>query len=198
MIHHYFLAKGISLLKEGGILAMVVPQYCLDNRTQHARWLARDMHARLHAAYRFPDNCFQDAKVTVDVVFFQKMANRPEKSDWCQLDEYPIGKNVYSLNRYFSDRPDHIFGELVEAPMFGRTGLTCRCPNEKIIKMMEAAVKGMPPLQEGKNSQDVAAHILKIEQQIEQLQQTRQSLLTIQQKMAALQAEAVTLTTRLI
>jgi hypothetical protein len=36
-IHHYFVAKCMRLLAPGGILAMVLPRYFLDNRRDHAR-----------------------------------------------------------------------------------------------------------------------------------------------------------------
>ena len=36
-IHHFFVAKSARLLKEGGIIAMVLPQFFLDNVKDHAR-----------------------------------------------------------------------------------------------------------------------------------------------------------------
>ncbi len=37
VIHHFFVAKSIRLLKENGILAFVLPTYCLDNVKNHSR-----------------------------------------------------------------------------------------------------------------------------------------------------------------
>jgi predicted RNA methylase len=36
-IHHYFAAKCMRMLKPGGIMAMVLPLYFMDNRRDHAR-----------------------------------------------------------------------------------------------------------------------------------------------------------------
>ena len=36
-IHHFFVAKSARILKEGGIIAMVLPQFFLDNTRDHAR-----------------------------------------------------------------------------------------------------------------------------------------------------------------
>jgi type I restriction-modification system DNA methylase subunit len=36
-IHHYFVAKCMRLLKQGGMLAMVLPSYVLDNLRDHPR-----------------------------------------------------------------------------------------------------------------------------------------------------------------
>jgi type I restriction-modification system DNA methylase subunit len=77
MIHHYFVAKSVRLLKEGGLLAMVVPCYILDNPKRHLRHQIAEI-ADLVAAYRMPCDLFTDAKVTVDVVIFQRTAN-PKK-----------------------------------------------------------------------------------------------------------------------
>ncbi len=69
VIHHYFFAKGIMMLAEGGVLAMVLPAYCLDNRTGHAREIIAKQGGRCIASFRLPDDCFSHAKVTVDVVW---------------------------------------------------------------------------------------------------------------------------------
>jgi type I restriction-modification system DNA methylase subunit len=68
-IHHAFLARSMLLLRDGGLCVMVVPCYCLDSATNHARdIIAKD--AELICAYRLPDSLFSDAKVTTDIVVF--------------------------------------------------------------------------------------------------------------------------------
>ena len=71
VIHHFFVARSIRLLKQNGILAFVLPTYCLDNVKNHSRHIMHK-YGSLLAAFRLPENMFDSAKVTVDVVFFIK------------------------------------------------------------------------------------------------------------------------------
>lgn len=64
-VHHFFVAKSARLLKEKGIIAMVLPQFFLDNVKDHARNIIAASGVNLLAAYRLPDNLFAGAKITV-------------------------------------------------------------------------------------------------------------------------------------
>jgi type I restriction-modification system DNA methylase subunit len=58
-IHHAFLARSMRLLRDGGLCVMVVPCYCLDSSSNHARdIIAKD--AELICSYRLPDSLFSD------------------------------------------------------------------------------------------------------------------------------------------
>ncbi|MBY0281065.1 MAG: Eco57I restriction-modification methylase domain-containing protein [Alphaproteobacteria bacterium] len=122
-IHHYFVAKSMRLLAPGGVLAMVLPRYFLDNRRDHARDIIHQEGGSLLAAYRLPDNLFDDAKVTVDVVFLVKEAR---DTDWIHFDKIRIDNELAHINRYFSVNPAHIIGELAIVEAYGRAELTCR------------------------------------------------------------------------
>ena len=62
-IHHAFLARSIKLLREGGLCIMVVPSYCLDSSTSHARdIISKD--ADLLYSFRMPDSIWTDAKIS--------------------------------------------------------------------------------------------------------------------------------------
>ena len=71
VIHHFFVARSIKLLKDDGILAFVVPSYVLDNYKNHPRHIMYK-YGSLIASFRLPDNMFDSAKVTVDILFFIK------------------------------------------------------------------------------------------------------------------------------
>ena len=75
-IYHFFVAKSARLLKEGGIIAMVLPQFFLDNVKDHAREIITSNGVNLLAAYRLPDNLFDCAKIIVDIVFYKKQTRR--------------------------------------------------------------------------------------------------------------------------
>ena len=95
-IHHYFAAKGMRLLKPGGLLAMVLPAYFLDNRASHVREIIVREGGGLLAAYRLPDDLFQDAKVTVDLVFLKK-GDRGKA--WVKTKSLSIGGKSQSLTQ---------------------------------------------------------------------------------------------------
>ncbi|GAO98034.1 modification methylase TaqI [Caedimonas varicaedens] len=122
-IHHYFVAKSMRLLKEGGILAMVLPSYFLDNVKGHVRTLIDREGGSLLAAYRLPDDLFQDAKVTIDLVFLTKgKTSHP----WVETQKVTIGTESKPLNVYYHTHPHHILGQLEIVPLYDRTGLTCK------------------------------------------------------------------------
>lgn len=70
-IHHAFLARSIRLLRDKGLCVMVVPCYCLDSSSSHARDIIAN-EAELVCSYRLPDSLFSDAKVTVDIIVFRR------------------------------------------------------------------------------------------------------------------------------
>ena len=77
----------------------------------------------LLAAYRLPDNLFDCAKVTVDIVFLQKADMHVS---WQKTSNIEIGKYKKPINEYFITNPDNILGELDVVKMYERMGLTCR------------------------------------------------------------------------
>jgi len=123
IIHHWFVAKCARILKEKGIIAMVLPQFFLDNVKDHARDIIHDSGVGMIAAYRFPDNLFNNAKVTVDIVFLQKAETNIK---WLNTGKITIGNDTKPLNEYFINNPEHILGELQVVPMYDRTGITCK------------------------------------------------------------------------
>jgi adenine-specific DNA methylase len=145
MIHHYFVAKSARLLKEGGLLAMVVPCYILDNPKRHLRHQIAEI-ADLIAAYRMPCDLFTDAKVTVDVVIFQRTAN--PKKDWVDaiFTDLP-NQDRFMINQYFVDHPENILGNLDTYTAYSyfedcpRKALRCVGSIEEVEKQLPNLVK---------------------------------------------------------
>lgn len=128
-IHHYFVAKSISLLKTGGILAMVLPQYCLDNISDHPRNIMND-HGSLISAYRLPDSMFDNAKVTVDVVFYIK--RKINDTQFTNLKPIVVNGHNLKMNEYYINNPTHIIGKLDTCNMYNeRIGLTVSTESNK-------------------------------------------------------------------
>ena len=108
-IHHYFTAKCMRLLKDDGILAFVLPAFYMDIPRKHTRAII-DNEAVLIDAVRLPENLFEQATVTVDILFIRKTGNKiHEFVDTVEL----IQENRKDrINQYWQDRPQRILGEL--------------------------------------------------------------------------------------
>ncbi len=123
-IHHYFVAKSMRLLNNNGLLAMVVPRYFLDNPKKHVREIIAKEGGSLIAAFRLPDNLFQDAKVTVDIVILRKSAIGSD--EWLTVRQVGSGKKSAYLNNYFFSHKNHVRGKLKFINVYGRTEISCK------------------------------------------------------------------------
>jgi type I restriction-modification system DNA methylase subunit len=126
-IHHYFVAKCARLLKNNGIVAMVLPTFFLDNVRDHARDIIAADGVNLMFAYRLPDDLFSNAKVTVDIVFLKKGETGIK---WQKTQDIKIGEKTKAINEYFIAHPENILGELKIIPMYGRFGITCKAQGD--------------------------------------------------------------------
>lgn len=108
-IHHYFVAKCVRLLKNNGILAMVLPSFYLDIPKKHTRAIVNN-EAVLIDVVRLPDNLFTQATITVDLVFFRRRGHKlHDFVNTCMLEQN--GQHEH-INEYWRTRPQRILGEL--------------------------------------------------------------------------------------
>jgi type I restriction-modification system DNA methylase subunit len=121
-IHHFFVAKCARLLKDNGIIAMVLPLFFLDNVREHARDIISNDGVNMLMAYRLPDNIFANAKISVDIVFLKKAKTNIA---WTKTQNIKIDNSQKPINEYFINNPDNILGTLKVIPMYNRTGITC-------------------------------------------------------------------------
>jgi type I restriction-modification system DNA methylase subunit len=142
-IHHAFLARSMRLLHDGGLCVMVVPCYCLDSSSSHARDIIAK-EAELVCSYRLPDSLFSDAKVTVDIVVFQRKQKPVNQYLGLTQIELNCGyKDV--ISDYYVAHQDHILGELEKYEMYlskekrTRQGL-------KVVGTIEEVDKRLPEL----------------------------------------------------
>jgi 2-polyprenyl-3-methyl-5-hydroxy-6-metoxy-1,4-benzoquinol methylase len=108
-IHHYFTAKCMRLLKDDGILAFVLPAYYMDIPRKNTRAII-DNEAVLIDAVRLPENLFEQATVTVDILFIRKTGQKLHK--FVDTVELVQDGNKDSINQYWKDRPQRILGKL--------------------------------------------------------------------------------------
>ncbi|MBX9706190.1 MAG: N-6 DNA methylase [Gammaproteobacteria bacterium] len=150
MIHHYFVAKSARLLKENGLLAMIVPCYVLDNPQRHLREQIAEV-ADLVAAYRLPENLFSDAKVTVDIIILQRKAN-PSKN-WQGASKVTLhNQDRFYLADHFVKNPDHVLGELSTYEAYShfeerpRRGLRCTASESEVNTRLATFLNELKPL----------------------------------------------------
>ena len=150
MIHHYFVAKSARLLKPGGLLAMVLPSYVLDNVKRHVRdQLAEAVD--LVAAFRMPETLFVDAKVTVDVVIFQR--TQAPKKDWNKLALAQLSDHTsFRMIQYFVQHPEHVLGVLETYEGYShfedkpRKALCCQGSFEEVQAKLPSLLENITPL----------------------------------------------------
>ena len=137
MIHDYFIAKSLDLVRPGGVVAVVTSSGTLDKKNPAVRQYIAN-RADLLGAIRLPDNAFRKnagTDVVSDILFLQKRdCASLEQPEWVQLDTTPEG---YRMNAYFVRHPEMVLGELsVESTQYGKQEVTV-----KPIEGMELAVQ---------------------------------------------------------
>ena len=143
MIHDYFIAKSLDLVRPGGVVAVVTSSGTMDKQNPAVRQYIAN-RAELLGAIRLPNNAFQrnaNTGVVSDILFFQKRDRASiEEPDWIHLKETAEG---YSVNAYFADHPEMVLGEFTtESTQYGKQEVTVR-PKEGITleEQLKEAVK---------------------------------------------------------
>lgn len=108
-IHNYFIAKCTRLLNDNGILAFVMPSFFMDKPKGHTRHII-DNEAVVVDVIRLPDNLFEQATVTVDLVFIRKTGNKVH--DIKTTTELIQGDAKDEINEFWIKNPKRILGEL--------------------------------------------------------------------------------------
>ena len=133
MIHDYFIAKSLDLIRPGGVVAVVTSSGTMDKQNPAVRQYIAN-RAELLGAIRLPNNAFQrnaNTSVVSDILFFQKRDRASiEEPEWLNLKETPEG---YSVNAYFAEHPEMVLGEFTtESTQYGKQEVTVK-PKEGII-----------------------------------------------------------------
>ena len=143
LIHDYFIAKSLDLIRPGGVVAVVTSSGTMDKQNPAVRqYLAN--RAELLGAIRFPNNAFQrnaNTGVVSDILFFQKRDRASiEEPDWIHLKETAEG---YSVNAYFAEHPEMVLGEFTtESTQYGKQEVTVRAKEGVTLEeQLKEAVK---------------------------------------------------------
>ena len=145
MIHDYFIAKSLDLIRPGGVVAVVTSSGTMDKQNPAVRQYIAN-RAELLGAIRLPNNAFQrnaNTSVVSDILFFQKRDRASiEEPEWLNLKETPEG---YSVNAYFAEHPEMVLGEFTtESTQYGKQEVTVK-PKEGITleKQLKEAIRNI-------------------------------------------------------
>lgn len=110
VIHNYFFAKSLELVRPGGILTFITSRYMMDARNTDVRsYLAE--RADLLGAIRLPRNAFRanaGTDVVSDIIFLQKRDTPAlDMPEWVQTEENADG---FPVNRYFIAHSEMVLG----------------------------------------------------------------------------------------
>ena len=143
MIHDYFIAKSLDLVRPGGVVAVVTSSGTMDKQNPEVRQYFAN-RADLFGAIRLPNNVFQrnaNTSVVADILFFQKRDRAAiTEPDWVQLKTTPEG---YTVNSYFADHPEMVLGDFTtESTQYGKQEVTVKAKEgADLAEQLKEAVK---------------------------------------------------------
>ena len=112
LIHDYFIARSVDLVRPGGVVAVITSSGTMDKRSDNMRRYVA-ARADLLGVVRLPRNAFlrnSGTGVVTDILFFQKRESAViEPPEWVGLDKTPEG---FEINAYFARHPEMILGTL--------------------------------------------------------------------------------------
>lgn len=145
LIHDYFIAKSLDLVRPGGVGAVVTSSGTMDKKDSSVReYLAN--RADLVGAIRLPNNAFQrnaNTSVVADILFLQKRDRAAvERAEWVDLGTTPEG---YPINQYFAQHPEMVLGEITtESTQYGKQETTVKpIEGADLAQQLKAAVENI-------------------------------------------------------
>ena len=143
MIHDYFIAKSLDMVRPGGVVAVVTSSGTMDKQNPEVRQYFAN-RADLLGAIRLPNNAFQrnaNTSVVADILFFQKRDRAAiTEPDWVQLKTTSEG---YTVNSYFADHPEMVLGDFTtESTQYGKQEVTVKAKEgADLAEQIKEAVK---------------------------------------------------------
>lgn len=114
-IHNYFIAKSLSMIRDGGLIAFVTTTETLDGNNSIREFI--NERANFLGAARLPSDVFMqnggNTHVPADIIFLQRNDNK-----YISYDEEFLFTNYHELtpdrkiNQYFINHPEMVFGKL--------------------------------------------------------------------------------------
>ncbi len=126
LIHDYFFAKTLDLVRPGGLVAFIMSSGTLDKHDDRVRRYL-GAKADLVAAIRLPNTAFKkiaNTEVTTDIVILQKpLAGKTAGRRWMESVAIPSSSPIYGqpyswgghtlfANQHFAENPQWVIGKL--------------------------------------------------------------------------------------
>ncbi|MBV9010138.1 MAG: DEAD/DEAH box helicase family protein [Verrucomicrobia bacterium] len=150
VIHDYFCAKAVELVRPGGLMAFITSKGTLDKVDSSAR---EYLHARadLVGAIRLPNTAFKqnaNTQVTTDIVFLRKRAPGESATgpDWLKLAEHINSEGeMFRINEYFAARPQMMLGRMAKAGTMYRNKEPALVPDGRdLAQALREAISALP------------------------------------------------------
>ena len=142
LIHDYFIARSLDLVRPGGVVAVITSSGTMDKQNDSVRrYLAA--RADLLGAIRLPDNAFMrnaNTGVVADILFLQKRDRAAlEEPDWVHLGTTEEG---YNVNSYFASHPEMVLGTFsTENTQYGKQETTVKpIEGAALAEQLKAAI----------------------------------------------------------
>lgn len=106
----YFVKRSLDVMKDGGVLAMVLPSGWLNRQNKLE-------NAELNLAYRLPNGVFKGTDVGTDIIILTKNSKMQSQDISNYFDKHPahvLGETTQKTNR-FGRNEDYIKGDMFSA-----------------------------------------------------------------------------------
>lgn len=148
LIHDYFIAKSLDVVKPGGIIAVITSKGTMDKKDTSTREYIASK-SELLGAVRLPNNAFKalaGTEVTTDILFLKKRETpinvkvpsvRPK---W--IDIKPLPDNGIEINNYFIENPQMMLGNIEYDGFYNGSRQYACVPKEgqELIPSLESAI----------------------------------------------------------
>lgn len=113
-LHNFFIARGIDMVKPGGLLILITTKGTMDLRQEQRKFLVGK--ADLIAAIRLPNNAFKesaDTEVVTDILILRKPDGKPFElgQAWTNTESITVAGEQVAINQYFVAHPEMILGK---------------------------------------------------------------------------------------
>ena len=144
-LHNYFIAKGLSTLKENGCAVLLTSSSSMDHPGAMSAFLG---DAGLVKAFRLPKNTFAGTEIVADILIFRK-GQHDELSGNLESVETGDDTGRMEINRYFAEHPENVWGILSNTgKMYGKLNTPTVLPDGMTLD--EHIAEALQPSKEAK------------------------------------------------
>lgn len=145
MLHDYFFAKALVLVKPGGIIAFITSKGTMDKQEPKLReWISKQ--ADLIGAIRLPRTAFKataGTEVVTDIIFLQKRreGQKPSGEAWINSTLTKISNRNVNVSEYFLKNTTMVLGNMkVGKGLYTENELTVEPFTEPLIDSLNKAI----------------------------------------------------------